>query len=393
MMNIKKLFNEYLMNTYTRVGPVFVRGKGSWLWDDKGNKYLDLFPGWGVSVLGHAHPRIVRALHDEAKQLMHLPNNLYQPQQALLAKEVVARSFSGKVFFANSGAEAVEGAIKFSRLFGQSGRYEIITMKNSFHGRSFGALSATGQKKYKHPFRPIVPGFKEARFNDFSDFKKKVSKKTVAVLLELIQGEGGVNIADKAYIQKLKKFCRSRNILLMVDEVQTGMGRTGKLFCYQHYGLTPDVMVLSKGLGGGFPVSCFVVRKTIAGVMKPGHHASTFGGNPPACRVAREVFKVIKEEKLLDHTLSTGSYLKKALGGLKKQFPLIKEIRAKGLMVGLALTCDSAPLFSEALKRKLIINATHGNVLRIMPALNVKKSELNQGLAILGEVFKNHTEK
>ena len=389
MENVKTLFKKYSLPTYTRIGPVFVKGKGSWLWDDKGKKYLDLFPGWGVSILGHCHPKVVKAMKEQAGRLIHLPNNLIFKEQALLAKEIVGLSFPAKVFFGNSGAEAVEGAIKFSRLYGRTkGRYEIITMKNSFHGRTFAAMSATAQAKYKIPFKPVLRSFKEARFNDFSDFKNRLSKKTVGVMFELIQGEGGVNVADLQYVRKLRDYCKKEGLLFIVDEVQTGMARTGKVFCFSNYGIVPDVMVLSKGLGAGVPVSAIVVNKKISDIIKPGMHASTFGGSPFVTKVSHEVFKIIKGKKFLDEVNKKGAYLRGELEKLKEKFPLIKEVRGMGLMVGVELRCDSFPVFQEALKRKLIINSTHQNVLRIMPALNVTKQELDKGLCIIREIFK-----
>lgn len=385
---VKEIFKKYSLNTYARIGPVFVKGKGSFLWDEQGRRYLDLFPGWGVSILGHCHPRIAAVIGRQAETLIHLPNNLYQDQQALLAREVIKSSYSGKVFFANSGAEAVEGALKLSRLYGKGKRYEVIVMKNSFHGRTFGALSATAQAKYKRPFKPVLSGFKEVRFNDFSDFKKKCNFRTVAVLLELIQGEGGVNIAEKQYVRDLSDYCRKKDLLFIADEVQTGMGRTAKLFAYQHYSITPDIMVLAKGLGAGFPVSALVVREKVARLVKPGMHAATFGGSPLASAAARETFKVIKEEKILSNVKKQGAYLVKKLEGLKKKFSFIKEIRGKGLMVGVELKTDAYPVFLKCLDEGLIVNSTHGNVLRIMPALNVTRPEINQGLETLEKVFR-----
>ncbi len=385
--NIQKIFKKYSLNTYTRVGPVFVRGKGSFLWDDKGKRYLDLFPGWGVSILGHCHPKVAQAIGKQAKKLIHLPNNLFFKEQAFLAKKITELSFPGKVFFANSGAEAVEGAIKFSRLYGKGVRYEVVAMSNSFHGRTFAALSATGQSKYKMPFRPVVPGFKEARFNDFIDFKRRCSKKTVAVLLELIQGEGGVNVADKKYIKDVKDYCRKNDLLFIVDEVQTGMGRTGKLFCYQHYGVTPDILVLSKGLGAGFPISAIVAGENISCLVSPGMHASTFGGSPLASIASGETFKAIKEEKILDNVKKQSNYLIKRLKDLKKKNSVIKDVRGKGLMIGLELDTDSYPVFINCLKRGLVVNSTHQTIVRIMPALNVSQKELDQGLDILGKVL------
>jgi len=386
-MNTKNLFKKYSLNTYTRCGPVFVKGKGSWLWDQEGKKYLDLFPGWGVSILGHSHPKVVEAISKQARKMIHLPNNLYFKEQALLAEEIVKKSFPSKVFFGNSGAEAVEGAIKFSRLFGKGKRYEVISMKDSFHGRTFGALSATAQEVYKKPFKPILPGFKSAKFNDFESFKKQVTPKTVAVILELIQGEGGVNIASKEYIRKLKDFCKKNNILIIIDEVQTGMGRTAKLFCYQNYYLVPDVLILSKGLGAGVPISALVVNKRIADLIKPGMHASTFGGSPLVSEVSRQVFKIIEKEQIINNVQDKGSYLLKRLYDLKSKFSFIKDARGIGLMTGLELDIDSYPIFLECLKKKLVINSTHKKVLRIMPALNVTKLELDKGLKILEEVL------
>jgi len=388
-MDVEKLYKDYVLNTYTRVGPVFVKGKGSWLWDEKDKRYLDLFPGWGVSILGHAHPQIIKAISQQAKKLIHLPNNLFFKEQAQLAKRIVDLSFASKVFFANSGAEAVEGAIKISRIFGAGSKHEIITMENSFHGRTFGALSATGQKKYKASFKPLLPGFRQAKFNDFQSFKKKVTPKTVAVILELIQGEGGVNVADKDYIKKIRDFCKKKNILFIADEVQTGMGRTGKLFCYQHYGITPDIMVLSKGLGAGVPISAIVVSKRIADIIKPGMHASTFGGSPFVSKASSEVFDVIKDKKLLNNAKKMGNYLKQKLIQLKKSYPFIKDVKGLGLMAALELKFRSYPIFFECLKKGLIINSTHENVLRIMPSLCVTKQEIDKGLSILKKVLDN----
>jgi len=386
---IKNLFNDYSLNTYKRVGPVFVKGKGSFLWDNDGRKYLDLFPGWGVSILGHCHPKVVKAIKEQTKKLIHLPNNLFQEEQALLAQEIVKKTFPAKVFFANSGAEAIEGAIKLTRLYGKSsGRFEVITMTNSFHGRTFGALSATGQAKYKEPFQPILPGFKEAEFNNFESFKSQVNPKTVAVILELIQGEGGVNIASKEYVKNLSDFCKANKLLLIVDEVQTGMARTNKLFCYQNYDITPDAFVVSKGLGAGVPISAFVVKDELADLFKPGLHASTFGGSPLVTKVSLEVFKIIEEEKILENTKNMGDYLLESLNKLKNKFSFVKEARGAGLMTALELNIDSFPIFMKAMEEGLVINSTHGTVLRIMPALNVKKTELDKGLRILTKVLK-----
>lgn len=385
---VKSLFKKYSLATYTRVGPVFVKGRGSWLWDASGRRYLDLFPGWGVSILGHCHPRVVKAINTQAAKLIHLPNNLFFAEQAYLAEEIVKNSFPAKVFFGNSGAEAVDGAIKFTRLYGRDDkRFEIIVMKNSFHGRTFGALSATGQDKYKVPFKPVLPCFKEVKFNDFNAFENKVSKKTVGVMLELVQGEGGVNIAGREYVKKVRKYCRKNKLLFILDEVQTGMGRTGKLFCFQNYGVTPEIMVLSKGLGAGVPISAIVVDKKIADLVQPGMHASTFGGSPLVTKVSLEVFKIIKDENILASVAENGKYLEQRLKEFKAKSPIIKDVRGIGLMWGVELVRAAGSLFERALEKGLIINVTQGNVVRIMPALNVKREELEEGLNVLKEVL------
>ncbi|MBN2483622.1 MAG: aspartate aminotransferase family protein [Candidatus Omnitrophica bacterium] len=381
--------NDYLIPVYTHVGPLFVKGKGSFLWDEKNNRYLDLFPGWGVSILGHCHPKIVKAIQDQSRKLIHLPNNLRQEWQPLLAKTIVKSAFPGKVFFANSGTEVVEAALKLSRLYGmKQKRYEIVTMKNSFHGRTMGSVAATGQKKYQDPFKPLVPKFVHAEFNDLGDLRKKVTSQTVAVMLEPIQGEGGVYPATPEFIKGVARLCREKKLLLIFDEIQTGMGRTGKMYAYQHYHVTPDILLLSKGLGAGVPIGAMVVKKGLSDIMQPGHHASTFGGNPLVTRAAYEVYSVIEQDKVLTHVRSVSAYLHKKLAILKKESPLIKEVRACGLMVGIELKKPSYPVFTEALKNKLIVNATHENVLRIMPALTVTKHELDAGIGILRKVLK-----
>lgn len=383
------MFKKYVLNTYTRIGPVFVKGKGSFLWDDRGNRYLDLFPGWGVGILGHSHPKIAKALSQQSKALIHIPNNLYHPLQAELAKEIVENSFKGKVFFANSGAEAVEGVLKLAKAYGRNkGQYEIISMKDSFHGRTLGALSCTAQIKYQQPFKPLLKGVRTAKFGNFESFLKQVTPKTAAVILEPVQGEGGVNTAGKDYFAKLRRFCDKRGILLLLDEVQTGMGRTGKMFSYQYYGIEPDALTIAKGLGAGFPISAFVVRDKFKDVLTPGTHASTFGGSPLACRAALEVFKVIKEENILDNVRKAGRILEKKLYEFKNKFGIIKEVRGLGLMRAVELKVPSKALFDYAFEKRLIINSTHNTVLRIMPALNIDTETLLKGLSILEKVFK-----
>jgi len=329
-------YQEYILPTYTKVPLIFVKGKGSKLWDIHDKAYLDFFPGWGACNLGHCHPKVMQAIRDQVSKLIFVPNNYYSLIQAKLAKELVCRSFPSKVFFCNSGAEANEAAIKLARKFGR-GRYEIITFQNSFHGRTLGALAATGQPKYQEGFSPLPEGFKAVKFNDIDAVRAALTDKTVAVMLELVQGEGGINIADKDFVTQLRSLCDGNKLLLIVDEVQTGIGRTGKLFCYQHYAVTPDIMTLAKSLAGGLPMGAMVVAKQFSECLGPGMHASTFGGGHIACRAAFAVLKAVYDEKLLKNALNMSEYLFSRLGELKNKRNNIKDVRGIGLMVGIEL--------------------------------------------------------
>jgi len=388
---IFKNYDNYILSTYTRVPAIFVKAKGMTLIDIDGKKYLDFFPGWGVSNVGHCHPKVVAAVRDQIDKLIHIPNNLYHSHQAKLAEEIIRHSFPGKVFFCNSGAEATEAAIKFARIFGQGKRFEIITMENSFHGRTMGALSATGQKKHQQGFNPLLEGFKIIPFNDITAVKNALTDKTVAIMLELIQGEGGIHVADFNYVQELRRICDERNLLLIFDEVQTGMGRTGEMFGFRHYKVTPDLMTLAKSLGGGLPIGALVVKKSLADLLKPGMHASTFGGSPLVCKAAMGTFKAIQKYKMLANTKIMGQYLLDQLTKLKQPFPCIKEIRGIGLMVGIELTIEGKNIFDECFQQGLIINCTQGNVLRLMPALNVTKKQIDKAVAVLAQAFKKTT--
>ena len=388
-MKVNEVFDSYKENilpTYTKVPLIFVKGKGSWLWDIHNKAYLDFFPGWGVGNLGHCHSKVMTAVRDQVSKLIFIPNNYYHIPQAKLAQEMVYRSFPAKVFFCNSGAEANEGAIKLARKFGK-GRFEIITFENSFHGRTLAALAATGQKKYQDGFSPLPEGFKTVPFNDFKAVESAVTDKTVGILLELIQGEGGINIADKDFVLALRKLCDEKKLLLIIDEVQTGIGRTGKLFCYQHYGITPDVMTLAKGLGGGLPIGMMVVKKELADTLGPGMHASTFGGGPVVCRAALAVLRAIQKEKLLQNAQKMGDLLFSRLMQLKEKHPVIKEVRGLGVMIGLELAIAGKPTFEKCIEKGLLINCTHDRVLRLMPALTVTKKEVETAVKILDGVL------
>jgi len=392
-MKIEEIFQaykDYIMPTYIKVPLVFVKGKGSRLWDIQNKVYLDFFPGWGVDNLGHCHPKVMQAVRDEISKLIFIPNNYYHIPQAKLAKEIIYWSYPAKVFFCNSGAEANEAAIKFSRKFG-NGRYEIITFLDSFHGRTLAALAATGQKKYHDGFAPLPEGFKTVRFNDIEAVKNIITNKTVGIMLELIQGEGGINVADKDFVLELRKICDEKNLLLIVDEVQTGIGRTGKLFCYQHYDITPDIMTLAKALGGGLPIGAMVVKKGIADTLGPGMHASTFGGGPVICKAALAVLRAMQKEKLLTNTQKMGEYLFLKLNALKNKYGIIKEVRGLGLMAGVELSIEGKAIVEKCMEQGLLINCTHERVLRFMPALNITKKEIDQAINILDDVLKVFT--
>ncbi len=295
-------------------------------------------------------------------------------------------SYPAKVFFCNSGAEAIEAAIKFSRKFGQ-GRYEIITFENSFHGRTLAALAATGQKKYQAGFEPLPEGFKIVKFNDIGAVQNAITDKTIAIMLELIQGEGGINVADKGFVLNLRKICDEKKLLLIIDEVQTGIGRTAKMFCYENYGITPDIMTLAKSLGGGLPIGVMAVKKEIADTLGPGMHASTFGGSPLVSRASLAVLRAIEKEKLLKNAAKTGEYLFSKLNELKNRYSIIKEVRGIGLMAGVELNSEGKAIVEKCIEKGLLINCTHDKVLRLMPALNITKKEIDKAMAILNEVF------
>ncbi len=381
-------FEKFVMPTYKRNPVVISRARGSRVWDVDGKEYLDLFAGWGVSGIGYCHPKVVEAIKGQAEKLIHMPNNYYNELQGKLAEKIALHSFGGKCFFCNSGAEAVEGALKLVRKYGSaSGRHEVITMDNSFHGRTFGALSATGQAKYRGGFGPILPGFRYVPFGDFGALKNAFSAKTCAVMVEPVQGEGGVHVASRAYFSQMRDLCSQRDVLLVFDEVQTGVGRTGEYFGYQLYGVEPDVMTLAKVLGGGFPIGAIVVQARLAEVLVPGNHASTYGGSPLACAAALAVFRAIEEENLLENVKAMGAYLREKLESLKLKHPIMKEVRGEGMMLGVELTTEGGAIAARCMERGLLINCTAGNVLRFLPAMTVSREEIDQGIRILDGVL------
>jgi len=379
---IFKEYGEHILPTYLKIPLVFVKGKGSRLWDIHNRVFLDFFPGWGVNNLGHCHPKVMSAVRDQSARLIFVPNSFYNLCQAQLARELSFYTFPAAYFFCNSGAEANEAAIKFARQFG-AGRHEIITFENAFHGRTMGALAATGQEKYQRGFEPMLSGFKSVPFNDIGAVEKAAGPNTAAVMLELIQGEGGINVAKKEFVVSLREICDRRKLLLIVDEVQTGIGRTGKMFCYQNYGVVPDIITLAKALGGGFPIGLMAVKKELSGVLGPGMHASTFGGGPVICKAALAVLRAVRKDKLLQNAVIMGEYLKEKLTALKGKYPVIKEVRGMGLMLGIELSVPGDAVVDSCRENGLLINCTHEKVLRVMPALNVTRGQINKAVGIL----------
>jgi acetylornithine/N-succinyldiaminopimelate aminotransferase len=386
------LSEKYIANTYSRFPIVLVRGKGTRVWDIDGKEYLDFVAGLAVCNLGHCHPRVVKAIQDQAAKLIHISNFYYIEPQIQLASLLCKHSFADKVFFCNSGAEANEGAMKLARKYAKekmgADRYEIITMERSFHGRTLATLTATAQEKYHKGYSPLMPGFKYVPFNDLEAVRKAVDSRTCAVMLEPIQGEGGVNIPSEGYLKALREICDEKGILLIFDEVQVGMGRTGKLFAYEHEEIEPDLLTLAKSLAGGVPIGALLIKKGIAESFKPGDHASTFGGNPLATTAGVAALSAILEEEMLKNCQEVGDYFLTRLEEIKKKFPFIKEVRGRGLILGMELSIDGSSFVKEMMQRRILINCTMGNVLRFLPPLIVTKQEVDQVADHLEEVFK-----
>ncbi|MEW6094939.1 MAG: aspartate aminotransferase family protein [bacterium] len=376
---------EFMIPVYKRIPVCLVKGAGIKLWDINGKEYLDFF-GQGVNSIGHCHHKLVKAIHEQANKLIHFSNLYYTMPQVELAKKLSQISFGGKVFFANSGAEVNEAAIKLARIYGK-GKYEIITMTNSFHGRTLATLSATGQEKIHKGFEPLVDGFKYVPFNDIEQIEKAITKSTCAVMVEPIQGEGGINVASLEYLKGLRALCDEHKILLILDEVQTGIGRTGKMFGYEHYGIIPDIMTLAKWLGSGMPIGAMIAKPLLADLLAPGTHASTFGGNPLACAATLAVINLILEENLVENARETGNYLINKLYELKDKYSFIKEVRGKGLMVGMELETAGGSIVDACLQQGLIINCTVEKVLRFLPPLITTKQNVDKAIEILDKVL------
>jgi acetylornithine/N-succinyldiaminopimelate aminotransferase len=381
-------YQKYVIGNYPRYPVCLVRGAGSSVWDDEGNRYLDFFPGWGCDLLGHCPPRVVAAVREQVGQLIHVPNTWYTEPQGLLAEALARRTgWDARCFFCNSGTEAVEAAIKLARLQGPAGRYKIVSALNSFHGRTMGALSATGQPKYHQGVGPLLAGFQYAPFGDLDAAARLIDSETCALLVEPIQGEGGINLPPAGYLEGLRELADKHRLLLIFDEVQSGMGRTGRWFAHQHWGVQPDVMTLSKSLCGGIAGGALLARPEVAEKLRPGTHAATFGGNPIACVAALAYIETVEEDHLLARAAALGEAFRRRFEALKERCPLIADVRVKGCMIGIELGVDGAPVVAEAMDRRLLINCTHTTVLRLLPALNLTDAELEEGCNILEEVI------
>ena len=390
---IKARSKAVIMNTYSRYPIAFLRGEGVYLYDQDGKEYIDMLSGIAVCGLGHSHPKWINRIENQLKKISHT-SNLYEIiSQIECAEKIISRSFGGKCFFANSGAEVNEGAIKLARLYGQKNqRYKIVSAYQSFHGRTLAALSMTGQAKYHKGFEPLPDGFVFAEYNNLSDFENKIDSKTCAVMIEIIQGEGGVIPGDRCFIEGLQKLCSERDILFMIDEVQTGCARTGKWFAYQHYNVTPDVMTLAKSLAGGIPIGVLVARTPFSDIFQPGHHASTFGGNFIASEAASAFIDIVEEDNLLDNAVKMGETLQRALDNLVEKYDFITERRGVGLMQGLVMKNGIASkIVVKLLEKGIILNVAGGNTLRFLPPLIITEDIIEKSIGILDVILNDVT--
>ncbi len=390
MSNWPELEQKYFMRTFERLPVTLVRGQGARVWDEDGREYLDFVGGWAVTSLGHCHPAVVGAVSEQAGTLIQVSNQFYTVPQIRLAELLVQNSCLDKVFFCNSGAEANEGAVKLARRYGKrylNGAYEVITATDSFHGRTLAMVAATGQSKHQKPYLPLPAGFVNVAYNSVDAIKAAASDQTCAVMLEPVQGEGGVNLPDNDYLAAVRAWCDQAGILLILDEIQTGVGRTGTLFAYEHYGVEPDIMTLAKGLASGIPIGA-ILAKDRASVFTPGEHGSTFGGNPLACAAAYATLKFIIDNDISGNANRMGQYLTAGLERLKQKFQFITDVRGRGLLVALELAGDIAQsVVMACLERGLLVNRLKPNALRFMPPLIIGNDEVDEALVILDTVL------
>jgi acetylornithine/N-succinyldiaminopimelate aminotransferase len=381
------LYNKYVIANYTRLPRVITRGEGCYLFDADGNRILDMFPGWAVSGLGHCHPKVVEAVRRQVGELIHIDNTFYAEAQARLAQLLSERAFGGKCFFCNSGAEANEAALKLGRLYTPREKYKFITAEGSFHGRTFATVTATAQPKYHEGFLPLLPGFIYVPFNDVKALEAAFTDEVAAVMIEPIQGEGGINVASPEYLRAIRRLCDEHGAVMILDEVQTGIGRTGKWFGYQHSDVEPDIITMAKALGGGVAIGAMMAKSEVAACMVPGKHASTFGGNSLACAAGVAVIETIEEDHLLEHATRIGAYAQQKLLGLKASHPIIDSVRGIGLMIGVQLTAPGAKVVQRCLDKGLRINCTHDTVIRFMPPMIATQDQIDQAIEILDGVL------
>jgi acetylornithine/N-succinyldiaminopimelate aminotransferase len=388
---LKEEAKKYIINTYGDRPICLVRGKGCRAWDSDGKEYLDFLSGISVNNLGHCAPSVVEAVKKQVEIMIHCSNLYIIEPQVKLAKKLVENSFADKCFFANSGAETNEGALKLARLYSKikygEGRHEIISMKQSFHGRTFGTMSATGQTKIQIGFEPLLPGFKFAEFNNIESVEKLIDKKTCAIIVEPVQGEGGVVPATQEFLEGLRKICDEKDLVLIFDEIQCGLGRVGKNFAYEHYNVIPDVLTLAKALGGGLPIGALLARAPFSEVFTPGKHAHTFGGNPIATAAALAFVTELFDKKIAEQAYNTGIYLRKLLSGLIEKYSFVEGIRGLGLMTGLVLSRPGAGIYQRCMENGLLLNCTCEKIIRMLPPLNVTEEDCDLAVSILDKVL------
>ncbi len=387
LSKVEQDFEQFVIPNYRRYPVNLVRGEGSLIWDDQGKEYVDFFPGWGCNLLGHCPPRVVEAVREQVGKLIHVPNTWLIDRQAEWARMLSERSFDGQAFFCNSGAEANEAAIKLARLYGGCKRYKIITFDGGFHGRTLATVTATPQPKYHEGLGPTVAGFIYAPHGDLSAVRALVDDETIGLLIEPIQGEGGVNVPEEGFLQGLRELADEKDLLLMFDEVQTGCGRTGSWFGYQHFGVVPDVITLAKSLASGIPAGAMLTTPEIAKSLRPGMHASTFGGNPIAAAAGIATLETIEDEGLLDRVVLLNQSFTERFREWQEKFEFIVDVRAVGMMIGLELAVEGGSIVEDCLQQGLLINCTQGNVLRLLPAMNLPEAELQRGCDILEQAL------
>jgi len=387
-----ELFRKYVIPNYGRYPVNLVRGEGSYVWDSEGTRYLDLFPGWGCNLIGHCPPRVVQAVQEQVATMIHVPNTWHMESQGQWARMLSERSFGGQAFFCNSGTEANEAAIKLARLHTPENKYKIITFEGGFHGRTLGSTAATAQPKYHEGLGPMMAGFNYAPFNDLAAVEELIDDETCALMVEPVQGEGGIRLPEPEFLQGLRALADQHQLMLIFDEVQAGCGRTGEWFAYQNFDVTPDIMTLAKSICGGVAGGAMLTTAEIAPSLRPGMHAATFGGNPLAARAGIATLETIEADGLLDHAKELSALFKQRLESLQEECDIIRDVRVLGLMIGIELADEGAPIVAEALRRGMLINCTQGTVIRLLPAMNLTLEQAEEGCDLLAEILNGGAE-